>query len=313
LFVRSVTTGDIFAVYGGGATKSWGGLTLGDGDVLIGRSADGYVHWDDSAALLDISGQVNITGDSTVDGTLIVTDGTFAVENDGGTVTYLQVTQNAMFVGGDINNARALSAFFADDQDLPGAGPGGEQFDTGDLIIGEPTAANVFWDQSAGQLLFRDADTVSAYFDEDGISLLYDVAGAHLRTISGSTLVFDLFSQTEGDVTSTLLNFYPRSGTGLGVLAIVGHNISGTETLRTSFLQDGSISFSGQGIITINQDVSVFGRLDLSSSTTDALVLNKLTTTQRNALTSVVDGMILYNTTTAKVQARVGAAWIDLH
>lgn len=46
--------------------------------------------------------------------------------------------------------------------------------------------------------------------------------------------------------------------------------------------------------------------------TTGALVLNRLTTTQRDALTPV-NGMIIYNTTTNKVQAYASAAWVDLH
>lgn len=40
--------------------------------------------------------------------------------------------------------------------------------------------------------------------------------------------------------------------------------------------------------------------------------LPSLTTTQRNAL-SAVDGMLVYNSTDSRVQARAAGAWVDLH
>jgi hypothetical protein len=50
--------------------------------------------------------------------------------------------------------------------------------------------------------------------------------------------------------------------------------------------------------------------LDLSS-TTGALLLPRMTTTQRDALTAV-NGMIIYNTTTNTTEARQDGAWVDL-
>ena len=36
------------------------------------------------------------------------------------------------------------------------------------------------------------------------------------------------------------------------------------------------------------------------------------TTTQRNALTGI-NGMVVYNSTTSKLQAYAGGTWVDLH
>jgi hypothetical protein len=38
-----------------------------------------------------------------------------------------------------------------------------------------------------------------------------------------------------------------------------------------------------------------------------------MTTTDRNALVTVLDGMIIYNSTTGKFQGRAAGAWVDLH
>ena len=46
-------------------------------------------------------------------------------------------------------------------------------------------------------------------------------------------------------------------------------------------------------------------------STTGALLVSRMTTAERDALTAV-DGMIVYNITTATMQGRVAAAWVNL-
>lgn len=51
------------------------------------------------------------------------------------------------------------------------------------------------------------------------------------------------------------------------------------------------------------------GSLDLTS-TTGALLVPRLTTTQRDALTAA-DGMVIYNTTTATFQVRQNSAWVS--
>jgi hypothetical protein len=52
--------------------------------------------------------------------------------------------------------------------------------------------------------------------------------------------------------------------------------------------------------------------LDLAS-TSRGLLLPRLTNTQRDAMTSVPDGIVLLNTTLGKFQGRVSGAWVDLH
>jgi hypothetical protein len=54
-------------------------------------------------------------------------------------------------------------------------------------------------------------------------------------------------------------------------------------------------------------------RIDGKVQVEGTLRLANLTTTQRDALPSPVDGDMILNTTTNKVQARVNGAWVDLH
>jgi len=49
------------------------------------------------------------------------------------------------------------------------------------------------------------------------------------------------------------------------------------------------------------------------ASTTRGFLPPKMTTGERDAIGSPVDGLVLYNTTTSKLQVRAGGAWVDLH
>lgn len=51
----------------------------------------------------------------------------------------------------------------------------------------------------------------------------------------------------------------------------------------------------------------------MGSVTTGAVVPPKVTTTQRDAIASQIDGMVVYNITTSKLQVRAGGLWVDLH
>lgn len=65
LWVLSSIGGVVLGVYAGdetdGGTKSWGGVTLGANDLLIGDSSrGGYVQWDDSEGDLVVAGQIMV-------------------------------------------------------------------------------------------------------------------------------------------------------------------------------------------------------------------------------------------------------------
>jgi hypothetical protein len=49
------------------------------------------------------------------------------------------------------------------------------------------------------------------------------------------------------------------------------------------------------------------------ASTTGGILFPRVTTTQRDAFTATVDGLVIYNTTSNKLQVRAGGSWVDLH
>jgi len=73
-----------------------------------------------------------------------------------------------------------------------------------------------------------------------------------------------------------------------------------------------SLKVSGATVAGGSAAAHVSSALDVQS-TSKGLLLPRLTTVQRNAISSPVNGLLVYNSTTNKVQARAGGAWVDLH
>ena len=109
-------------------------------------------------------------------------------------------------------------------------------------------------------------------------------------------------------------------------------SISGT-TVSTA---TGQLSLtSDNGVIEVQGDLFITGKItgDNSSileimspivinsiqaeneivSFSDPIKLPTLTTTERNALSTVSNGTLIYNSTDSKIQAYAGGGWVDLH
>ena len=72
-----------------------------------------------------------------------------------------------------------------------------------------------------------------------------------------------------------------------------------------------TLDMSEAGAATFNAGVTANGGVTVTT-TTGALTVPRLTTTQRNALTAAV-GMVVYNTTDSKFQGYAGSSWVNLH
>jgi hypothetical protein len=88
-------------------------------------------------------------------------------------------------------------------------------------------------------------------------------------------------------------------------------SIDGSLYFATGLTERMRITDTGNvGIGTTSPNAAA--RLDVTS-TTSGFLPPRMTTTQRDAITSPPNGLILYNSTTNKLQVRAGGAWVDLH
>lgn len=126
------------------------------------------------------------------------------------------------------------------------------------------------------------------------------------------------------NLTSGSTNIIIGDNTGQGITTggnnvVIGSGVSGL----SSSLANNIIIADGQGNRRINVDASgrvgigtntpsTAAQLDITS-TTGGLLLPRMTGTQRDAISSPPDGLLIYNTTTNKAQVRAASAWVDLH
>jgi hypothetical protein len=112
--------------------------------------------------------------------------------------------------------------------------------------------------------------------------------------------------------TQTLTGKTLTSPTITGTGAIAGTftgNITGNVTGNVTGTVDGVVGGNTPAAVT---GTTITATQFVTTGTGSAMTLNTLTTTQRNALTAA-NGMIVYNSTTSKIEAYAGGAWVQLH
>jgi hypothetical protein len=97
--------------------------------------------------------------------------------------------------------------------------------------------------------------------------------------------------------------FSSRAGTTPELM--IFSNLNGSFTQRLQITHDGRVRV-GTGA------PSAAAQLDVAS-TTSGFLPPRMTSTQRDAISTPPDGLMLYNTTTNKLQVRAGGSWVDLH
>lgn len=100
--------------------------------------------------------------------------------------------------------------------------------------------------------------------------------------------------------------FENGDGTGYFKLANAAGTIRASLSVSTS--EDSYLNIKNLGIGTATPELSALLEL---SSTTKCLLLTRMTTTERNAMTPV-NGMLIYNTTLNKFQGYEAGAWANL-
>lgn len=92
-------------------------------------------------------------------------------------------------------------------------------------------------------------------------------------------------------------------------------NGTGDVTINSDLIVSGSIRGDSSSVVQFESEVgirSLGAGGDAAITLADPIRLPNLTTAERDALTAA-NGWLIYNTTTSKIQAYAGSAWVDLH
>lgn len=85
-----------------------------------------------------------------------------------------------------------------------------------------------------------------------------------------------------------------------------------TGTLGLRINKFGNVVIPQQLMVGSTNNPSSSAALQINS-TTSGVLFPRMTTTERDAISNPIDGLVIYNTTANKLQVRSSSAWVDLH
>jgi hypothetical protein len=162
------------------------------------------------------------------------------------------------------------------------------------------------WSPGADTLAFSTAGAERVSVTSAGsVGLGTNVPGQTLQVVNASSFQFRLgagatFNYDMGRSSADgLLYFYGNQS------GFTGFVFSGADGERMRVASAGNV-----GVGTAAPDAAA--QLDVAS-TTRGFLPPRMTTAQRDLISSPPDGLVLYNTSTNKLQVRAAGAWVDLH
>jgi len=181
----------------------------------------------------------------------------------------------------------------------------------GDLVDVEKLTNFIDWTNAAANFKTTVASGYAGIFMGGRVGIGTTAPGTLFNIKAGANIHSDLrIDSTTADYHSAV-EFY-KAGVGKWAVGINRntlndtfdiYDLANTKPILTILPNTGNV-----GIGTISPATSA--KLEISS-TTGALLLSRMTTTQRDALTAV-NGMLIYNTTTTRLEAYENGAWVDI-
>lgn len=204
LWARGVSGNEILGLYGGdprnptgNVTRSWGGITMEENDVVIGRAAQAAVHWDDSAGTMLI-GRPSAAN-------MLLSGGALRIRNGTTDKIVLDSGGNASFSG-------AITAESGNIAGVLSIGSSGGIYQ-GSGTFASPTTGLKLWnDSGTGRIGGYNAGTLQWYAGTDG--KLYAGGGNVAMSASGIAIApnYDSTSVTFTNVGE----FYALYSAGFG-------------------------------------------------------------------------------------------------
>jgi hypothetical protein len=226
LWMRDTSANPVFGIYGGDATKSWGGFTMSPGDLLIGNNAVGSsaILWDQSAGTFGFYG-----GGGTVQ-VEINTDGTLYAGTAGAQRVQLS---SAELAGYNSSNVKQWYGSTSDGKLYAGAG--NVTLDaTGIKIKVDDTVAGGW-----NELKFTSNLSANDYFDISS----YRTTGGGNPIIVGSLLAYTSNASEFGRIVISAYGLGAVGGGHIGLIGKVGIGIT-----------NPSVKFQVAGSVTIGAD-----------------------------------------------------------
>lgn len=169
---------------------------------------------------------------------------------------------------------------------------------------GIPTSSSV----TSTTLSFLDAtSSVQTQLDSK------QAAGSYITDLTG-----DITASGPGSAAATVTHVGASLASTVSNATIAVGNATAANTSSTLILRDslgsfaaGSVTAETSALVGATGSPATSAALEVKS-TTKAFLLCRMTTTQRDAISTPVNGMMVYNTTTDRFQGYTAGAWADL-
>lgn len=322
----NVSGGTTGLTFSGGPITTSGTITAA-GTLVVGNGGTGRTSYTANGVIYASSTSALASGSAlTFDGTNLVTTGTATATKfvpTGGSATgngmYLPAANTVAFSTNDTERMRISSAGDVGINTTPASklhvvGTGSEKiiFAFGAGTLPTSNAALNVWTNAAG------TSTIAKFVTSDGTGS--EIGGFSFSDIGapGDWTVPRLdMTQSYGGAAELRALIQVEDSTWAGMKFTAQTKADAALTTSPAFIWNNYTTelgrFTSGGTLAIGTNSPSAVALLEVSSTTKGFLPPRMTTAQRDAISAPPDGLMLYNTSTNKLQVRAAGSWVDLH